>query len=421
MDQQKVFKICDVIDSASRYLSESHGLLEYTVNKHKTNWDCILEFAKSQGIVSAEEGICKQFIDCLLMDADEEKLNAKSSLLYSVKLLQEYIRCGKILSTRELLEFNGKIGRHMDEYIKEKQSEHLRKSTIKTYKLQLSRFLRYLTDNNVFDVQEIKVEHVLLYIRQLPAEHKSNLYIATLIIKRFIKWVFDNKIITIDLSLHILSGRYVQQSELPAVYTREEITTMLEDGVDRGYSTGKRNYLILLLAARLGLRSSDICNLKFENIKWETNIIQTEQIKTGKTLELPLLADVGNAIIDYLRYGRPVSSEPYIILTSSPPHRKMMPSGIFGIVASAFKRAGVNTSNKKHGAHALRHSLAARMLEGQTTLPVISEVLGHEKTDSTMYYLRIDIKSLSACMLDVPCVRKDFYEQFKWNGDENCI
>jgi site-specific recombinase XerD len=99
----------------------------------------------------------------------------------------------------------------------------------------------------------------------------------------------------------------------------------------------------------------------------------------------------------------------------------MMTTGIFQIVSSAFKRAGVNISNKKHGAHALRHSLAARMLEGKTTLPVISEVLGHEKTDSTMYYLRIDISSLSACMLDVPLIKEDFYTQFKWYNYEDKI
>jgi len=420
MKQPQALKFCDVIDRASQYLKESHQLSEKTVKKHKDNWHCLLDFAESQGLFFAGESICEQYIDYLLRDRQEMQ-NARRSLLYSVKLMQEYIRCGQILSTKEPLEFHGEIGILMNEYVMEKISEHLRKSSIHTYQLQLSRFLRYLSDNYIAHVQEVKVEHILLYIRQLPVEHKSNMYIAVSIIKRFITWLFNRKILTINLSLHIPSGRYVQQSELPAIYTREEITRMLEEGVDRGYPTGKRNYLILLLAARLGLRSSDICNLKFENIQWENNIILIEQVKTGRTLELPLLADVGNAIIDYLRYGRPVSAEPYILLTSNLPYRKMQPSATFCVVTSAFKRAGVNISNKKHGAHALRHSLAARMLEGQTMLPVISEVLGHEKTDSSMYYLRIDINSLSACVLDVPSVGSKFYEQFKFSGYGNSI
>jgi site-specific recombinase XerD len=309
----------------------------------------------------------------------------------------------------------------MNEYILEKTSEHLRESSLYVYQLQLSRFLCYLTDNSVKHIQDIRVEHVLLYIRQLHPEQKSNLYKAVIIIKRFFRWLFDNKKSTVNLSIQIPSSRYVQQSELPSVYSREEIEQMLENGTDRGYPTGKRNYLILLLAARLGLRSSDICNLKFENIQWEKNILSIEQVKTGKTIELPLLTEAGNAIIDYLRYGRPKSEEPYVILTSNPPYRKMLSSSTFGIVTSAFKRAGVNISNKKHGAHALRHSLAARMLEGQTALHVISEVLGHEKTDATMYYLRIDINSLNACILNVSPVKNGFYEQFKWNNYENTI
>ncbi|GHT87539.1 hypothetical protein FACS189474_0570 [Bacteroidia bacterium] len=413
MKQQKL-QFSDVIDRASQHLRECHKLSEKTVRKHKNNWHSLLDFAEKQKLSFTQETICEQFINHYLR-SDQEVLNSKRSLFYSVKLLQEYIRSGKILSTKETYEFHGEIGDLMNEYILEKTSEHLRESSIHTYQLRLSRFLHYLSDNGVKHIPDIRVEHVLLYIRQLSPEHKSNLYIAISMIKRFLKWLFDSKLSTANLSIQIPSGRYVQQSELPAVYTREEIERLLETGVDRGYSTGKRNYLILLLAARLGLRSSDICNLKFENIHWEKNFLLIEQVKTGRTLELPLLADVGNAIIDYLRYGRPKSEESYILLTANVPYRKMLSSSVFSVVTAAFKHAGVNISNKKHGAHALRHSLAARMLEGQTTLPVISEVLGHEKTNSTMYYLRIDINSLSACMLDVSPVKEEFYNQFKWN------
>ncbi|GHT07985.1 hypothetical protein FACS189426_02520 [Bacteroidia bacterium] len=414
MEQQQELKFRDVIDRASQHLRAIHQLSENTIKKHRDNWHSLLDFAEKQGLPLVQGTICEQFIDHQLK-SNEEVLDSKRSLLYSVKLLQEYIRGGKILSKKETYEFHGEIGGLMKAYILEKTSEHLRESSIHTYQLQLSRFLHYLSDNGVCHLPDIRIEHVLLYIRQLSPEHKSNLYIAISMIKRFLKWLFDSKLSTVNLSLQIPSGRYVQQSELPAVYTREEIERLLETGVDRGYSTGKRNYLILLLAARLGLRASDICNLKFENIHWEKNFLLIDQVKTGRTLELPLLADVGNAIIDYLRYGRPKSEEAYILLTSNSPHRKMEPSATFSIVTSAFKRAGINISNKKHGAHALRHSLAARLLEGQTTLPVISEVLGHEKTNSTMYYLRIDITSLSTCILDVSPVKEEFYNQFKWN------
>jgi site-specific recombinase XerD len=411
--KQDDLKICDVIDRASQYLRTSLHLSEGTIQKHKDNWLYFLEFAVKNGWDHVHPKGYSQFIEYLSRDKPK-LLSSERSVLYSSKLLQEYLRSGKILSTKEPLEFHGDIGDRMNEYISEKISEHLRKASIHTYRHQLSRFLGYLSNNRINHIIDIRLEHILFYIRQLPREHKSNIYIAISVVKRFLKWLFDQKILPLNLSIQIPIGRYVQQSSLPAIYTRDEIEQTLKSGVDRGYSTGKRDYLILLLAARLGLRSSDICNLKFDNIQWDKNCILLEQVKTGRMLELPLLADIGNAIIDYLQYGRPQSEEPYILLTASSPYRKMLSSSIFGITCAAFKRAGVNIANKKHGAHALRHSLAARMLEGQTTLPVISEVLGHEKTNSTMYYMRIDINSLSACVLDVVSVKDSFYDQFKW-------
>jgi site-specific recombinase XerD len=420
MNKKQKSEFGDAIDKALHHLRECHKLSEATVSRHKGHWQHLLDFAEKQGLSYPFEIVCERFIESRL-NAGSDLDKRERQLLYSTKQLQEYLKKGAILNPKESITFSGAIGCAMNEFIAEKASEHLRISSLHTYKLQLSRFLRYLTENKVEETGDISVERVILYIRQLPAEHKSNLYIATSVIKRFLKWLYENRVLSINLSIRIPSGRYVQQSELPAIYTKEEIGLLLEDGVDRGNPTGKRNYLVLLLAARLGLRSSDICNLKFENIHWDKNILFVEQVKTGRVLELPLLADVGNAIIDYLRYGRPQSNEPYVILTSCSPYRKMVSSATFDIVTRAFKRAGINISNKRHGAHSLRHSLAARMLEGQTALPVISEVLGHEKTDSTMYYLRIDLNTLSACVLDVSPVREEFYKQFKWKDYDNSL
>jgi len=200
---------------------------------------------------------------------------------------------------------------------------------------------------------------------------------------------------------------------LPSVYTKEESECVLSS-IDRGDAVGKRNYLILILAARWGRRSSDVCNLKFENVKWEDNLIMIEQVKTNHSLNLPLLAEVGNAMIDYLHYGRPKSDAQYIILNATHPFGKMKPATIFHVTTNAFRYAKIEIGNRRHGAHSLRHSLAARMLEGQTTMPVVSEVLGHADTNSTMYYLRIDVTSLSVCPLDTLLVTDDFYNQFKW-------
>ena len=239
------------------------------------------------------------------------------------------------------------------------------------------------------------------------------LYQSVYYTKVFLKWLFCNKLMETDITINIPSPKFVQQPKLPSVYSTEEITKVINT-IDRGNPVGKRNYLCLLLAARLALRSSDIRNLKFSNIFWEENIIRLIQVKTGHPVELPLLPEIGNAIIDYLKYGRPESDSPFIILTSIPPYEPLKPLRVYRITMKAFKRAGISILDRKHGPHALRHSLSSRMLESLTTMPVISEVLGHTNSGSTMFYLRIDTTSLKLCALDAPELRNSFYEQFKW-------
>ena len=213
-----------------------------------------------------------------------------------------------------------------------------------------------------------------------------------------------------DISTLIPRDNFRKQPQLPSTYKKQEVEILI-NSVDRASKAGKRNYAIILLAARLGLRASDITNLKFRDIQWERNIIRIRQYKTDNTLELPLLPEVGNALIDYLKYGRPVSDDPHVFLVARSPYNPMSGSGVGTIVQNAFAATEIDTGNRKHGPHALRHSLAGYLLENRVTLPVISEVLGHEKSESTKYYLRVDLNSLKKCMLDVPVIDPLFYSQ----------
>jgi integrase len=167
----------------------------------------------------------------------------------------------------------------------------------------------------------------------------------------------------------------------------------------------------MLLATRLGLRASDISHLSFNNIHWENSTIVLTQFKTGKKIELPLLSDVGEAIIDYLRYGRKKSVSSNIFLYTRAPFTSMTNAAVAGTLGRIIASSGVDTQGRKHGAHAMRHSLASRFLENKEPMPVISEALGHQSTITTMSYLRIDIESLRGCALDTPLVSKEFYEQ----------
>ena len=129
-------------------------------------------------------------------------------------------------------------------------------------------------------------------------------------------------------SLHI---KLRKKERIPSYYTTEEIK-VIENSVSRSSALGKRNYAMILLASRLGLRASDIMSLKFSDIDWDNDLIRLRIQKTGKTIELPLLADVGNAIIDYLRYGRPASTSQTYFYQVVP--RILLPLSLWFVVIS---------------------------------------------------------------------------------------
>ncbi|MCG8322314.1 MAG: tyrosine-type recombinase/integrase [Cytophagales bacterium] len=181
--------------------------------------------------------------------------------------------------------------------------------------------------------------------------------------------------------------------------------------MDRSSPVGKRDYAMLLLATRLGFRSSDIAGLQFANLDWDNNLIGLTQYKTKREIELPLLSDVGEAIINYLQHARPASSEPNVFLSACAPYRPINRLIINGAISRIIIASKVDIRNRKFGPHAMRHTLATRLLSNGTPLPIISEVLGHEATQTTMKYLRVDLNNLQHCALGVPIVAKSFYEQ----------
>ena len=160
---------------------------------------------------------------------------------------------------------------------------------------------------------------------------------------------------------------------------------------------------MLLLALRNGLRCVDIVNLKLGDIQWKSNTIEVVQSKTGVPLVLPLLADVGNVIADYILNGRPDSHQPYIFLRTRAPYRKLSGhSACYRISCKLMKEAGIRQGKgNRKGFHCLRHSLAARLLAEETPLPIISSILGHRDKDSTKIYLSTDLEHLRACALSL--------------------
>ena len=157
-----------------------------------------------------------------------------------------------------------------------------------------------------------------------------------------------------------------------------------------------------MLAAELGIRSGDICRLNLTDIHWERDTIEYKQFKTGVFNQLPLLENIKFALIDYLRSSRPDCSSPLLFVGLKNDYGMISSSQMHSIVSKYFKKAGLDISKRKHGPHALRHSLASNLLSNNTPMYVIKDVLGHTNLNTTKIYLNIDINTLKQFALEVP-------------------
>jgi integrase len=211
--------------------------------------------------------------------------------------------------------------------------------------------------------------------------------------------------------VYLPPNKYIESDKLPTTYEKDEIKRIITS-VERSSKVGKRDYLVLLLAAEYGWRSKDIIDFSFDSIDWENNVIRFYQHKTNNPVEYPLLSTVGNAIIDYLKYARPKSEMPNVILalTGNSKGKPLAKSTIHGIVSKYLQQANIaDWKDKKHGPHALRHSLASNLLKNDIPLPVISAVLGHQNTETTKKYISIDYEQLKKCALPMPILQSPYY------------
>ena len=398
---------CQALKCLKNRLSRAVGTLRY----YKFHWRRIKRFMESRGIDFIDSEVCQDYLLQKFGDSDYSSLVKRDKdTVKTVTILMEFIESGNIQSRKELIDLNGLIGQLMVKYLTFKTSQRLAKHTIDEYEQHLSRFLRFLKENHVESIIEVNQSHILHYIKRISPKTISLAHIAIRTMRDFFRYLYNHQFLEADLSYMMPKDNYKKQAKIPSIYTSDEIEALIA-AVDRGSAVGKRDYAIILLAARLGLRASDIANLKFENLIWEQNTISLTQFKTGNKLKLPLLSEVGNAIVDYLKYSRPKSDEPFIFLCARSPFNPIHTPVVTKIAENTFAKTGINTKSRKHGPHALRHSLAGRLLETRTTLPVISEVLGHENTESTRFYLRVDLTSMRQCVLDVPEVLPSFYNQ----------
>jgi site-specific recombinase XerD len=266
----------------------------------------------------------------------------------------------------------------------------------------LNKLSKYLSETDISGVSAIDTTVTVGFLEKVASGGSSQilLYSTASRLRRFTAWLGAEDYIDHQITSLVPKVK-PPQKKIPDVYSNEEICMML-GAIDTASATGRRDLIVCLLAARLGMRSQDIAYLTFESLCWKENLIKFTAMKTGKLTVLPLTNEIGEAIIAYIRNGRPEGAESrYMLLRHEKPNVRIRPALVHTIVCGALNRAGIARDGRRRGGHALRASLATRMLKNDIPLPVISEALSHTNSDSTKLYMKVDIDKLRSCALDV--------------------
>jgi integrase/recombinase XerD len=201
----------------------------------------------------------------------------------------------------------------------------------------------------------------------------------------------------------LLKGPTIYALEgIPSTIAPEDVRRALAALKEDRSPTGVRDYAIWMLLTTYGLRGAEIKALQLSDIDWRGERLRIRHSKTGAYSELPLLRKPANALLDYLRHGRPATSERTVFLRAQAPYRPFAYSTpLHGVVSRRLAAVGVVPTGK-HGTHALRHARAVSLLRGGVPLKVIGDVLGHRSQQSTAPYLKLAIDDLRSVALDLP-------------------
>jgi site-specific recombinase XerD len=270
----------------------------------------------------------------------------------------------------------------------------LSQKTLRKYLQKLSAFAQYLEGAGVTELRCITPEQIRAFYENVEHGKPRRSYGCTL--RVFFRWAALQGWIPTSLCDAVPRPRQYRHINLPDILSETDVDRIL-GAVDRSSALGRRDYAILLLAARYGLRPSDIRRLTLDDIDWRNARIDLRQVKTDRPLALPLLPEVAEALCAYLRDGRPATSNRTIFVRHRAPFEPFSPeNNLVANMRGALLLAGLAKRPGRRGIYLFRHTLATRLLASGQPLKTIADVLGHTSTHTTYGYTRVDLVALRA-------------------------
>lgn len=380
---------------------------EGTIKCYVSFWNKLKEFLlKKYGdtIFTIERGLAYLDERCNFSSWYESGTLPQQRVQYlrMVHLLEDYALHGvlthRYCSSKNPIVLSGEYLTIHSSFLIHLNSTSLAKSTKEHYESITKLFLHFLTQKQI-PVTELKLTDCDDYIRTLAGYSFKAVEQIVCGIRYFLRYLNEENVLRNQYADKIHMPKISQQAKIPAVWSKEDLKKLLAV-IDRNSPIGKRDYAIILIACTMGLRSIDIKNLKVSDFDWQKKQLSIVQHKTKKPLTLPVPDATGWAVIDYIKNGRPkCSSVKTIFVKHMPPFDNISDADhLTCMVKRYMNRAGIKVAHKS-GLHSMRHTAASMMLEEGTTLPVITEVLGHSNSDVTAIYLKTQKEKLQECVL----------------------
>jgi site-specific recombinase XerD len=282
-----------------------------------------------------------------------------------------------------------------EQYLREARA--LSSATIVNYVPFIRAFLIECFGDRPVSLSQLGAIDVVKFVqRQALRLHRQRAKLMTSALRSFLHYARYRGDVTLDLAAAVPIVANWAMPSVPRAIAADQVQQLLAS-VDRRTAIGRRDYAILLLLARLGLRSSEVAFLELDDIDWNASSLSVR----GQRHQLSLPTEVGKAIAVYLRRGRPHSTSRRVFLRAKAPFVGLQgASGIASIVRHALERAGIHAPT--YGAHQFRHGLATDMLRQGASLAEIGELLGHRQPQTTKIYVKVDIQALRTLAMPWP-------------------
>lgn len=282
-----------------------------------------------------------------------------------------------------------------------KRERRLAPATVFLYLPFARRFLAECFADGALRLDSLRASDVVRFVQReaVRLQHPKRAKLMTTALRSFLQYARYRGLISIDLRSSVPTVASWSMASLPKALSPDEVQRLLAH-CDRHTAVGRRNWAILLLLARLGLRAGEVVGLTLDDFDWERGELSIRA--NGRSSDrLPIPQDVGAALADYFRHSRPACSCRQVFVRMKAPHRGFASSvAICCIVRRALERAGLDPAHK--GAHLLRHSVATHMLRQGASLAEIGELLRHRNQQTTMIYAKVDLDLLRPLALPWP-------------------